>query len=91
MSSRQRLDEALVARGICATRARARDAVLRLGAAMRQDMWEKQSDGIQMRVIVEHAAGPNAVHAAGGKIVVVGGDDFKQTLKACEMRRRLAR
>ncbi|BCS34712.1 hypothetical protein TBR22_A39380 [Luteitalea sp. TBR-22] len=32
-----------------------RDAVLRLGAAMRQDMWEKQSDGIQMRVIIEHA------------------------------------
>lgn len=32
-----------------------RDAVLRLGAAMRADMWEEQSDGIQMIVAVDDA------------------------------------
>ena len=32
-------------------------AVLRLGAAMRPDMWTREGDGIQMRVTVEHAAG----------------------------------
>lgn len=31
------------------------DAVLKLGAAMRPDMWEKESDGIQMRVAITHA------------------------------------
>jgi hypothetical protein len=34
-----------------------RGAVLRLGAAMRADMWDRQSDGIQMRVYVDHAGG----------------------------------
>lgn len=32
-------------------------AVLRLGAAMRADMWERESDGIQMSVAIEHAGG----------------------------------
>jgi hypothetical protein len=31
-----------------------RGAVLRFGAAMRPDMWTRESDGIQMRVRVEH-------------------------------------
>ena len=34
-----------------------RDAVLRLGAAMRPDMWYVVSDGIQMSVAIEHAGG----------------------------------
>jgi hypothetical protein len=34
-----------------------RGAVLRFGAAMRPDMWNRVSDGIQMRVSVVHAAG----------------------------------
>ena len=38
-----------------------RDAVLRFGAAMRPDMWERESDGIEMRVRVEHAAGATTV------------------------------
>lgn len=38
-----------------------RDAVLRFGAAMRPDMWERRSDGIEMRVRVEHAAGATTV------------------------------
>ena len=32
-----------------------RSAVLRMGAAMRPDMWERRGDGIQMRVYVDHA------------------------------------
>ena len=32
-------------------------AVLHVGAAMRPDMWERESDGVQMRVAVESAAG----------------------------------
>ena len=32
-----------------------RGAVLRFGAAMRPDMWSRESDGIQMRVRLEHA------------------------------------
>jgi hypothetical protein len=34
-----------------------REAVLRLGAGMRPDVWEKEGDGIQMAVVVEHAGG----------------------------------
>ncbi len=37
-----------------------RGAVLRLGAAMRPDMWTREGDGIQMRVTVDHAAGRHA-------------------------------
>ena len=33
-------------------------AVLRVGAAMRPDMWERLGDGIQMFVLVEHAGSP---------------------------------
>jgi hypothetical protein len=38
-----------------------RGAVLRYGAAMRPDMWERRSDGIQMRVRIEHASGVDTV------------------------------
>jgi hypothetical protein len=34
-----------------------RTAILRIGAGMRPDMWERQSDGIQMRVHIDHAGG----------------------------------
>jgi len=34
-----------------------RGAILRLGAAMRPDVWEREGDGIQMRVAVDDAAG----------------------------------
>ena len=38
-----------------------RSAVLRMGAAMRPDMWERRSDGIQMRVHVDHNGGRTTV------------------------------
>ena len=34
-----------------------RSAILRMGAAMREDMWERNGDGIQMRVHIDHAGG----------------------------------
>lgn len=38
-----------------------RDAVLRMGAAMRPDTWDRPSDGVQMTVTVEHAGGRTVV------------------------------
>lgn len=38
-----------------------RTAVLRTGAAMRPDMWERRGDGIQMRVHIDHAGGRTTV------------------------------